>query len=133
VYAKDEEVAFKRKVAGGKPDEQDWILGRVVRVIGEGKSRRYEVQDPFPDEGSVNPLFKSSASQMVPIPPEGTALEDYEVGKRVLALYPDTTTFYRAEVKAMLDGGARVQLLFEDEAAGALKIVERRFVLDHKG
>jgi SAGA-associated factor 29 len=133
VYAKDEEVAFKRKVAGGKPDEQDWILGRVMRVIGEGKSRRYEVQDPFPDEGSVNPLFKSSASQMVPIPPEGTALEDYEVGKRVLALYPDTTTFYRAEVKAMLDGGARVQLLFEDEAAGALKIVERRFVLDHKG
>jgi SAGA-associated factor 29 len=70
---------------------------------------------------------------MVPIPAEGTPLEDYEVGKRVLALYPDTTTFYRAEVKAMLEDGARVQLLFEDEAAGALKIVERRLVLDHKG
>jgi SAGA-associated factor 29 len=132
VYAQGEEVAFKRKLPG-KTDEQDWILGKVVRVIGEGKSRRYEVQDPFPDEGSVNPLYKSSASQMVPIPPEGAPLEDYELGKRVLALYPDTTTFYRAEVKAMLDDGAKVQLLFEDEAAGALKIVERRLVLDHKG
>lgn len=132
VYAQGEEVAFKRKIPG-KTEEQDWILGKVMRVIGEGKSRRYEVQDPYPDEGSVNPLYKSSASQMVPIPAVGTELEDYEVGKRVLALYPDTTTFYRAEVKSMLDGGARVQLLFEDEAAGALKVVERRLVLDHKG
>jgi SAGA-associated factor 29 len=131
VYAQGEEVAFKRKIPG-KPDEQDWILGKVQRVIGEGKSRRYDVQDPFPDEGSAPTMYKSSASQMVPIPAEGTTLEDYEVGKRVLALYPETTTFYRAEVKAMLEDG-KVQLLFEDEAAGALKIVDRRFVLDHKG
>lgn len=135
VYAQNEEVAFKRKTAA-KPEEQDWILGKVSRVIGEGKSRRYEVEDPFPDTntGSTGPvMYKSSASQMVPIPPEGAPLEDYEIGKRVLALYPDTTTFYRAEVKAMLDGGANVQLLFEDEAAGELKVVTRRLVLDHKG
>lgn len=135
VYAQHEEVAFKRKLPN-KPDEQDWILGKVSRVIGEGKSRRYEVQDPFPDTdiNSSGPVYyKSSASQMVPIPPEGSPLEDYEVGKRVLALYPDTTTFYRAEVKAMLNDGADVQLLFEDEAAGELKVVTRRLVLDHKG
>ncbi|KAE8449905.1 hypothetical protein EG329_007382 [Mollisiaceae sp. DMI_Dod_QoI] len=132
VYAQNEEVAFKRKTPG-KPEEQDWIQGRVVRVIGEGKSRRYDVEDPFPDNNASSVIYKSSASQMVPIPPEGSPLEDYEIGKRVLALYPDTTTFYRAEVKAMLDGGASVQLLFEDEAAGELKIVTRRFVLDHKG
>lgn len=134
VYAQNEEVAFKRKTPG-KPEEQDWILGKVVRVIGEGKSRRYDVEDPFPDtNASSGPvIYKSSASQMVPIPPEGAPLEDYEIGKRVLALYPDTTTFYRAEVKNMLDSGANVQLLFEDEAAGELKVVTRRLVLDHKG
>lgn len=133
-YVQNEEVAFKRKTPG-KPEEQDWILGKVVRVIGEGKSRRYEVEDPFPDTStSTGPvIYKSSASQMVPIPAEGSPLEDYELGKRVLALYPDTTTFYRAEVKAMLNGGADVQLLFEDEAAGELKVVTRRLVLDHKG
>ncbi len=102
-------------------------------MIGEGKFRRYDVEDPFPENNASSVIYKSSASQMVPIPPEGSPLEDYEIGKRVLALYPDTTTFYRAEVKAMLDGGASVQLLFEDEAAGELKIVTRRFVLDHKG
>lgn len=142
VYAQNEEVAFKRKTAA-RPEEQDWILGKVSRVIGEGKSRRYEVEDPYPDDHERPVLYKSSASSMVPIPPKGTPLEDYEVGRRVLALYPDTTTFYRAEVKAMLDpepgeDGTRpkerlVQLLFEDEAAGELKVVTRRFVLDHKG
>jgi SAGA-associated factor 29 len=138
VYEKGQEVAFKRKTPG-KPEEQDWIQGRVVRVIGEGKSRRYDVEDPYPDNKEENGpppapiIYKSSASQMVPIPPEGSDFKDYEIGRRVLALYPETTTFYRAEVKAILNDGADVQLLFEDEAAGELKIVTRRLVLDHKG
>ncbi len=134
VYHQGQEVAFKRKVPNGKAEEQDWIQGRVVRVIGEGKSRRYEVKDPYPDEnsGGTN-VYKSSASQMVPIPPEGATLGDYEPGRIVLALYPETTTFYRAEVKAMLDGGAQVQLLFEGETDAQLSTVARRFVLDHKG
>jgi SAGA-associated factor 29 len=133
VYAQGEEVAFKRKTPG-KPDEQDWIQGTVVRVIGEGKSRRYDVRDDYPDDSNAgNNVYKSSASQMVPIPPEGTQFEDYEVGKRVLALYPATSTFYRGEVKGMLNGGKDVQLLFEEETAGELKSVPRRFVLDHKG
>lgn len=132
-FALGAEVAFKPKIPG-QTEEHDWIQGIVVKVIGEGKSRRYDVQDPFPDDATrQGETYRSSASSMVKIPPVGTPLADYEVGKRVLALYPETTTFYRADVKAMLDGGSKVQLLFEDEAAGALKIVDRRFVLDHKG
>lgn len=132
-FAMGAEVAFKPKIPN-QTEEHDWIQGIVVKVIGEGKSRRYDVQDPFPDDTTrQGETYRSSASSMVKIPPVGTPLADYEVGKRVLALYPETTTFYRADVKAMLDGGAKVQLLFEDEAAGALKIVDRRFVLDHKG
>jgi SAGA-associated factor 29 len=69
---------------------------------------------------------------MVPIPVEGSRLDNYEIGRSVLALYPETTTFYKAEVKATLEGGAKVQLLFVDETAGELKEVARRFVLDHK-
>lgn len=138
VYAQGEEVAFKIKIPG-RTDEQDWVLGKVVKVIGEGNNRRYGVQDPYPDEASTNSLYsstnsiyRSSASKMVPIPPKGAPLPDYELGKRVLALYPNTTTFCSAKVKAILDNGARVQLLFEDEYADALKIVERRLVLDHE-
>lgn len=129
VYAVNDEVAFKRKSG----EETDWIQGQVTRVIGEGKSRRYEVKDPYPDDKSVDNVYKSSASQMVPIPKDGTKLEDYEPGKRVLALYPSTSTFYRADVMRMLEGGSKVELLFEDETEGKLQQVERRFVLDHKG
>ena len=46
VYAVRDEVAFKRKNEEGG---HDWIQGEVTRIIGEGKSRRYEVKDPFPD------------------------------------------------------------------------------------
>lgn len=132
VYHQGQEVAFKRKIPG-RNDEQDWIQGKVVRVIGEGKSRRYDVKDPFPEENSGPNVYKSSASQMVPIPPEGAKLGDFEPGRTVLALYPGTTTFYRAEVKAMLEGGKKVQLLFEGETDAQLSSQDRRFVLDHKG
>lgn len=141
-FAKDAEVAFKPKIAG-ETGEHDWIQGVVVKVIGEGKSRRYDVKDPFPpDVDPNNPsekpaegvVHRSSASSMVPIPPEDAILGDYEPGKRVLALYPGTSTFYRADVKRMLNGGAQVELQFEEEESEALlKVVDRRFVLDHKG
>ena len=126
------QVAFKPKIPG-QQEEHDWIQGIVVKVIGEGKSRRYDVKDPYPDDGKEGETYRSSASSMVPIPPLGQPLPDYEVGKRVLALYPETTTFYRAEVKAMVDDGNKVRLLFEDDGQGVYKEVERRFVLDHKG
>lgn len=132
-FALGAEVAFKPKIPN-QTEEHDWIQGIVVKVIGEGKSRRYDVQDPFPDDLSRDgKIYRSSASSMVPIPPVGTPLGPYELGKQVLALYPETTTFYRAEVKALLENGSKVQLLFEDEAQGTLKVVDRRFVLDHKG
>lgn len=126
------EVAFKPKIPN-QTEEQDWIQGVVVKVIGEGKSRRYDVRDPYPDDPDKVVIYRSSASSMVPVPPEGTPLQDYEVGRKVLALYPHTSTFYRAEVKAMVDNGAKVQLLFEEESLEAVKEVARRFVLDHKG
>lgn len=112
----------------------DWIQGKVTKVIGEGKSRRYKVEDVAPDEGNVGKHpkdFLTSASSMCPIPPDDVTLGPYDVGKRVLALYPETTTFYRAEVKAMLDGG-KVRLVFDGDE-DSTKEVERRFVLDHSG
>lgn len=132
-FALNAEVAFKPKPQT-PTQEPDWIQGVVVKVIGEGKSRRYDVKDPFPDHPTTGEsVWRSSASSMVPIPPEGAVLQDYEVGKRVLALYPGTSTFYRADVKAMVDNGKKVLLLFEEESLESVKEVPRRFVLDHKG
>lgn len=125
-------VAFKPKSSPGG-EERDWIQGIVAKVIGEGKSRRYDVQDPYPEPGKAGTVYRSSASSMVPIPSMGSTLPPYEVGKKVLALYPDTTAFYRAEVSAMIEDGRVVQLFFEGDDQGVHKEVERRYVLDHKG
>ncbi|KAG4032016.1 hypothetical protein MFRU_008g03660 [Monilinia fructicola] len=133
-FSKGQEVAFKPKPEQNSPTETDWIQGKVTKVIGEGKSRRYKVEDVAPDEGNLGKHpkdFLTSASSMCPIPPDDVTLGPYEVGKRVLALYPETTTFYRAEVKAMLDDG-KVRLIFDGDE-DSTKEVERRFVLDHSG
>lgn len=136
VYERGDEVAWKPKakvLPTGEVVQEDWILATVVTVIGDGKSRRYEVQDQEPDEKTheVPEPVRTSASSMAMIPPAGAALPDYEVGKEVGARYPDTTAFYLAKVEGMREG--RVALKFDGEEDDKLvKEVERRWVLDDK-
>jgi SAGA-associated factor 29 len=133
VFSKGDAVAFKPKAASGE-QTSDWILGEVAQVLGEGKSRRYKVLDVEPDDHSKQKEYRSSASSMIPITPESQAgtLKDWESGKVVLALYPQTTTFYKAEVHSMGDDG-KVNLKFEGENdSTTLQQVERRFVIEYR-
>lgn len=137
IFKENAEVAFKLKNTGDSTGtEAEWIQGVVVKVIGEGKSRRYDVQDPEPDEVTKKPgaVYRTSAASMVPIPSLGAPLPEYPKGKAVLARYPDTTTFYRAEVVGLNRENGCVVLRFEgEEDAATTWEVDRRFVLDHKG
>lgn len=137
VFKENAEVAFKLKNTGeNTSNEAEWIQGVVVKVIGEGKSRRYDVQDPEPDEVTKKPgaIYRTSAASMVPIPSLGAPLPEYPKGKAVLARYPDTTTFYRAEVVGMNRENGCVILRFDgEEDAATTWEVDRRFVLDHRG
>ncbi|KAL3963128.1 hypothetical protein ACCO45_000132 [Purpureocillium lilacinum] len=133
VFSKGDAVAFKPKAANGE-QSSDWILGEVAAVMGEGKSRRYKVLDIEPDDQSKQKEYRSSASSMIAITPESQAgsLRDWDSGKMVLALYPQTTTFYKAEVDSMADDG-RVNLRFEGENDSTmLQQVERRFVIEYR-
>ena len=88
----------------------------------------YEVQDPEPDEnGAPGSIYKASAQALIAIPTPDTALPDYQVGKFVLARYPETTTFYRAEVMGLSKDTYRLK--FEDDQNQELE-VDRRYVLD---
>ncbi|KAK1079180.1 hypothetical protein LTR33_006604 [Friedmanniomyces endolithicus] len=78
--------------------EGEGILCRVTNVIGEGKQRRYEVQDADTSGDPLPPPQRASVSQLIQIPASNKALSGLEKGKSVLAQYPDTTTFYKAEV-----------------------------------
>ncbi|KAI1162868.1 hypothetical protein F5B18DRAFT_662171 [Nemania serpens] len=132
IFAKDDEVAFKPKPTGN--ELTDWILGIVQEVRGEGKSRRYRVLDADFDENQNHHQkdFRTSASSMILIPKEGTVLPPLEGGKIVLALYPNTTTFYKAEVMGM-DGTEKVNLKFEgEESSNTMQAVTRRHVVEYR-
>lgn len=132
VFSKGESVAFKPKAVPGEP-ASDWILGEVAQVLGEGKSRRYKVLDIEPEDQSKQKEYRTSASSMIPIAAESAAgqLPDWEARTTVLALYPLTTTFYKAEVHSM--DGRTVNLKFEGENdSSTLQQVERRFVIEYR-
>jgi SAGA-associated factor 29 len=129
-FAKGDEVAFKPKPQSN--EQTDWILGIVEDVRGEGKSRRYKVLDADVDDAGEKKVFRTSASSMIAIPKDGTLLPPLENGKTVLALYPNTTTFYKAEVMSM-DSEGKVNLKFEgEESSNTMQAVGRRHVVEYR-
>ncbi|KAF2621798.1 hypothetical protein BU25DRAFT_415809 [Macroventuria anomochaeta] len=132
--------------------EGEGILCRVTSVIGDGKQRRYEIIDADPDPPTPSQPYRASVAHLVPIPPPSanTTLPDLPKKRGVLALYPSTTTFYKAEVvanwvaervkkekddkDASTDGKdnlVRLRFEGEDEADREMS-VERRYVLPDK-
>lgn len=129
-FAKGDEVAFRPKPQNN--EQTDWILGIVEDVRGEGKSRRYKVLDADVDDAGEKKTFRTSASSMIAIPKDGTPLPPLENKKLVLALYPNTTTFYKAEVMSM-DGDGKVNLKFEgEESSNTMQAVGRRHVVEYR-
>jgi SAGA-associated factor 29 len=105
-----------------------------VSIVSEGQDHSYDVQDPFGDDGmGPGEIYRTASSCILPIPRPGTRQGDYEAGTGVLALYPETTTFYKATVKNALEGGTKVQLMFAGEVSKSCKVVERRLVLAPEG
>ena len=79
--------------------------------------------------------FKTFASNMIPIPTEkeAAALPKVEAGKMVLALYPQTTAFYAADVVNTEANGITVNLKFHGENdTSTTHQVERRYVLEFR-
>ncbi|EOO04176.1 putative saga complex subunit sgf29 protein [Phaeoacremonium minimum UCRPA7] len=132
-FIKGQDVAFKPKPTTAN-ESTDWYLGKVQQVLGEGKSRRYKVKDEDPDiPPEQRQEYRTSASSMIPIPSAGAELSELDKGKTVLALYPDSTTFYKAEVMGTDAATGKVNLRFEgEENSGTLQVVERRFVVEYR-
>ncbi|KAJ7366861.1 SGF29 tudor-like domain-containing protein [Mycena albidolilacea] len=102
---------------GGKPTgtananadtgENNWILAVVVRCLNNDKNR-YEVQDPEPQEdGQPGLCYNTTLKAIIPLPDPNAApgspshlssYQEFPPGATVMALYPDTSCFYRAEV-----------------------------------
>lgn len=99
-----------------------WIL------LTRSRSIAYDVQDPEPDDAGRQDVHKATATDLIPIPKTGSHLPTFGVGKQVLARYPDTTTFYPAEVMSFRKD--TYNLKFEGEEDDKEMEVDKRFVLD---
>ncbi|ORY73697.1 SGF29 tudor-like domain-domain-containing protein [Protomyces lactucae-debilis] len=121
-------VAFRQPRT--KLSEGDWIQCNIIKITGEGPKARVEIQDPEPDEnGLPGQTYKTTLQHLIPIATESAGLPPYSRGAHVLARYPETTTFYKAEVSRTR--GDFCLLKFEgEEEAGKETEVERRLVLE---
>ncbi|CCE88800.1 Piso0_001582 [Millerozyma farinosa CBS 7064] len=119
------EVAYRLK----NRHFEEWIQCEVMKVIGEGV--RFEIRDPEPDENN-NPgqTFKANHKEIILIPTEEDApsLPMYPEGTKVLARYPETTTFYPAIVVGHKRGYVRLKFDGEEEVNKEIES-ERRLVL----
>lgn len=121
-------VAFKQPKSKGA--EGDWIQCNIIRISGEGPKARCEVQDPEPDEnGLPGQTYKTFLGNLIPVHQENAGLPPYSKGSHVLARYPETTTFYRAEVMASRKDICMLRFEGEEEIE-KLTEVERRLVLE---
>lgn len=123
------EVFFRQKPKS-KDDDGEGIIAKIKEVIEGpgGKTRRYKVQDAEPDEGETPPIVSTTANQLLLIPTSSAGLPVLPKGKQVIARYPDTTTFYRAEV---VGSGRREMCKLKFEGDDEMdREVERKYVLD---
>jgi len=89
------------------PDQKFWMLAVVTRCINQGRGG-YEVQDAeMQDDGQPGQLFTTIQKYLMPLadpdaapnsPMHPSSYPDFPAGHFVLALYPDTSCFYRAKV-----------------------------------
>lgn len=132
-FQRGNDVVFKPKPTSTN-EHPEWMMGRVTQALGEGKAKRYKVQDADPDlTPDQRAEYRMHPSSMILIPEPGVSLPDLEKGKTVLALYPDSTTFYKAEVIGKDGPTGKVSLRFEgEENSGTLQLVERRYVVEYR-
>ena len=123
------EVAYKPRKGG----DGEWFQCEVIKVHSD--KIRYEVRDPEPDElGNTGKVFKCSWKELILIPTLKNAsikskTLNYPPGTKVLARYPETTTFYPAEVIGnKRDGTCRLRFEGEEEVDKETE-VPRRLVL----
>lgn len=120
------EVAYKLR----NKHFEEWIQCEVIKIMGDGN--KFEIRDPEPDENN-NPgqTFRATSKEILLIPPQDEVgnLANYPPGTKVLARYPETTTFYPAVVAGTKKGGV-VRLRFDgEEEVNKETEAERRLVL----
>ena len=76
------------------------------------------------------PVRKATGRELVPILATAATLPIFPTGSKVYAKYPETDTFYNAEVRTFTKG--MYTLMFEGEDDNKEQAVDKRYVLDSR-
>ncbi|KAJ3416839.1 hypothetical protein HDV05_008424 [Chytridiales sp. JEL 0842] len=81
-----------------RPIQQDYILAIVVRWLPD--KQKYEVEDAEDDEEKpgTRKVYVFPAKLVIPIPKEVNKKDEFPANHTVLALYPNSSCFYKATV-----------------------------------
>ncbi|SCU98888.1 LADA_0H15962g1_1 [Lachancea dasiensis] len=125
------EVAYKPKKGG----DGEWFQCQVIKISSDGT--RFDVRDPEPDElGDPGQVYKCSWKEIILLPAINTPKHltpNYPGGTKVLARYPETTTFYPAVVIGhKRDGTCKLRFDGEEEVDKETEVA-RRLVLPFPG
>lgn len=105
-----------RQVAFKVPQTQvdEWIQCEITRVFAGGQ--RLEVRDPEPDDlGNPGKTYQCRLRDIIPLPAPEQPIKPLPAGSVVLALYPETTAFYKAKVASYSAKRGAYYLRFEGE------------------
>jgi len=97
------------------PDDENWILAEVVSF--NSVTGKYDVDDIDEEQKDRHTL---SRRKVIPLPrwranPDTCAEALYEKGTTVMAIYPQTTCFYKGIIKEQPSSGSDdYEVLFED-------------------
>lgn len=125
------------QVAAKLNPDDPWILASIVKYMPQKDKYQVEDEDDDEDEGSSRRSSRRrhtvSSQYVVPLPKEHEA-ESFRAGDRVIAIYPNTTSFYSSTVVvAPRQSAARVTVKFDDDEDESGTIPEhriaRRYVL----
>ncbi|SCU90809.1 LAME_0E10110g1_1 [Lachancea meyersii CBS 8951] len=123
----ESEVAYKPKRGG----DGEWFQCQVIKISNDGT--KFEVRDPEPDElGNPGQVYKCSWKDIILLPAVSVPKHqtpNYPSGTKVLARYPETTTFYPAVVIGhKRDGTCKLRFDGEEEVDKETEVA-RRLVL----
>ncbi|KAI9291644.1 DUF1325-domain-containing protein [Neoconidiobolus thromboides FSU 785] len=121
------------KMVDSDDPNQEWILANVIHYYPE--KNRYQIEDAEVDDDGQKTKYILPTKYVIPLETKELNHE-FPVGHEVLALYPNTTCFYKATVKALPSQNRskghhlnHYMVLFEDDD-DTERWVEKNMVLD---
>ncbi|KAL9642178.1 hypothetical protein ABK040_007182 [Willaertia magna] len=78
-----------------------WILASVVKYIPDKGRYEVEDEDPGDEENPGKKRYKLNKKHIIPLPTDFSQHKVFKKGDQVFAIFPNTTTFYRAIVKTL--------------------------------